>query len=65
MLVVVFKSSFLGLCLVFWLKDGEDGGSFFTIILGLPRLLDANGDFFPPGGVLSIEDIVIASDPPF
>lgn len=47
------------------MSDGEEGGSFFTMILGLPSVLDAKGDFFPPGGVLSLEDIVINSDPPF
>lgn len=38
MAVVVFKSSFLGRCLPFGPRDGEEGGSFLTIILGLPLL---------------------------
>jgi len=40
MAVVVFKSSFLGLCRPFGAMDGEDGGSFLTIIFGLPLLRD-------------------------
>lgn len=32
--VVVFKSSFLGLWRAFGAREGEDGGSFFTIIFG-------------------------------
>jgi len=35
-------------------RDGEEGGSFFTTILGLPLLRKDSGDFFLPalGGVV-------------
>ncbi len=34
--VFVFKSSFRGLCRELVGKEGDEGGSFFTIILGAP-----------------------------
>lgn len=40
MFVVVFKSSLRGRCRAFGPREGEEGGSFFTIILGLPLLRD-------------------------
>lgn len=65
--MVVFRSSLRGLCRPFGPSEGEDGGSFLTMILGLPLLRELNwsvrkapkdgetydnGDFFPPGGVV-------------
>lgn len=40
MAVVVFKSSFLGLCRAFGAREGDEGGSFLTIILGFVLFRD-------------------------
>jgi hypothetical protein len=40
MAVVVFKSSFLGLWRAFGAREGDEGGSFFTIILGFVLVRD-------------------------
>lgn len=37
MFVVVFKSNFRGLCRACGPVEGDDGGSFFTTIFGLPK----------------------------
>lgn len=65
--MVVFRSSLRGLCRPLGPSEGEEGGSFLTMILGFPLLRDLvwsaregskdcgtydNGDFFPPGGLV-------------
>lgn len=58
--VVVFKSSRRGRWRPLAASDGEEGGSFFTIIFGFAWLREDNGDFFPfPAGgvVLSLDSV--------
>lgn len=81
MFVVVFRSSLRGLCRPFGPSEGEEGGSFLTMILGLPLLRPLvwsaqeasvfrdtydKGDFFPPGGlVFSFGVALVISTEPF
>lgn len=57
--VFVFRSSLRGLCLELPGNDGDEGGSFFTMIFGAFALLPDLGDLFPSTGDLSFGVVAV------